>query len=312
MYFFIFQHCPEKVEGVPSFSGGGRYEKTKEGNVIVIQSAVRIRNKYFFDDDGVRHESQGLDSVPRGCYTRAGLQFNTNSESNAPVAYPVLNSLCKRTCVAENDQMDGSDQPGDASGDTSNEDTSSDENEDGTSINGEKSGTKNGGIDAGTSGVNSGGLTNGANNSTNSKSDSSKNAAGIVIGVLCGLCVLVGIVIAVVQYQKKQKGTESNKPAVAAKVVVVEIEMNDTIEQTNTSPELPTRSNETKKRQQLDQFNKIHKGTHVGGHQHKKKKGHHNKAATKVVEIETDTISKMNTTPDLPSRPASHSISLVL
>jgi len=36
--------------------------------------------------------------------------------------------------------------------------------------------------------------------------------------------------------------------------------MNDNIQTTNTAPELPSRPNESRMRQQLDQFNKIHKG----------------------------------------------------
>ena len=54
VFYSIFEEqapCPEKVKGVTSYSGGGRYEKTKEGKVIVIKSAVRIREKYFFDDE---------------------------------------------------------------------------------------------------------------------------------------------------------------------------------------------------------------------------------------------------------------------
>ena len=290
--------CPEKVKGVTSYSGGGSYKKTKEGDVIIIKSAVRIRNKYFFDDDGVRHESQGLDSVPRGCYNRAGLQFNTNTESNAPVAYPVLNSLCKRTCVAENNQMDGSDQSGDASGDTSNEDTSnedtsnedtsSDENEDGTSINNEKSGTKNDGIDAkgGTISTNSGGVTNGANSTNNKNSHSFDNIGEIVVGVLCGFCFVVAIGM-VVRYQKKKNNTPSKKTAVA-----IDIEMNNMIQKTNTTPVLPSRPNEIKVRHLLNQFNNI---THKGDTHHKKKKGHQG-VATKVVEIErNDNTSKQKT-----------------
>lgn len=83
--------------------------------------------------------------------------------------------------------------------------------------------------------------------------------------------------------------------------------MNDNIQTTNTAPELPSRPNEIQMRQQLDQFNKIHKGdNHVGGHhKNKKKKAHHSKPAT-------DMIQKTNTTPELPMRPASQSISIVL